>query len=83
MSALEKELRTYDAKKAELLRSAGGKFVLIKGEELIGLYDTIEEALSAGAERYGLDAFLVREVRSEEEKVSIPALTLGILNADA
>jgi hypothetical protein len=61
-----------------------GKVVLVKDEELIGAFNTIEEALAEGARRFGLTPFLVREVTaSEEKKVKIPALTLGLPRADS
>ncbi len=59
-----------------------GRFVVIKGQELAGNYETIQDALSEGAKRFGLDSFLVRRVDMQTETVSIPALTLGILSAN-
>lgn len=43
----------------------------------------MEDALTAGAANYGYRYFLVRQVGDGDMKVSIPALTLGvILSAD-
>lgn len=81
---LEKERQYFLEHRAELLSWHLGKVVLIKDEELIGAFNTIEEALAEGARRFGLTPFLVREVSAAEEKeINIPALTLGLLRADS
>jgi hypothetical protein len=79
---LEQERQYYAEHLAEWLTSYPGKFVLVKGQELIGVFDTIEDALSEGARRFALEPFLVRRVEKNREDVSIPALTLGILRAN-
>ena len=81
---LEKERQYFSENHAELLSRHLGKIVLVKGGELIGAFNTIEEALAEGARRFGLTPFLVREVSATEEKeINIPALTLGLLRADS
>src|SRR5664279_3859517 len=57
------------------------QFVVIKSEDVLGFSPTIEEALSAGTARYGLDSFLVRQVGTDEQVLTAPALTLGLLSA--
>ena len=81
---LEKERQYFSEHHAELLSRHQGKVVLIKDDQLIGAFNTIEEALGEGARRFGLKPFLVREVTATEEKeINIPALTLGLLRADS
>lgn len=81
---LELERKYFSDHRAELLARYPGKFVLIKGEEIVGTYNTIEEALAEGARRFGLDPFLVRQVTEADEKeINIPALALGLLRADS
>ncbi len=43
-----------------------GKSVLIKGEQLVGLYDTFDAAYRAGVEAYLLQPFLVHQILAEE-----------------
>jgi hypothetical protein len=64
--ALEREIETYRRKLPELLADKG-KFVVIHGEELIGIFDGLGDALRAGYERFLDEAFLVREIREEEQ----------------
>jgi hypothetical protein len=63
--ALEKELETYKNKLPELLAEEG-KFVLIKGDEVAGTYAAYEDALKEGYKRYGLNSFLVKQIRADE-----------------
>ena len=76
----EKELEVYYKAKSTLPL---GRFVLIHGDELVGVFDTDAEALVEGARRFGREAFLVRQVRDEEPIISNPALSLGILRASS
>ncbi len=64
---LAEELKTYQAHLEELLRTASGKFVLIKGSDVAGLYDNQEEALNEGYRRYRLKSFMVQRVQRELE----------------
>lgn len=76
---LDKEREFYDAHVAEWQRSHPGKFVVVKGDQVLGFFDSLDEALSAGGARFGLSSFLARRVGEQQETVDIPALTLGLL----
>ena len=80
---LEKERKYFKIHRAEWLKQYPDKFVLVKDEELIGVFNTQQEALVEGARRFGTESFLVRQVEESEQLVYIPALTLGILRADS
>lgn len=79
---LEQERAIYDEKKKDWLAQYSGRFVVVKGDDLIGVYNTIDEAIAEGARRFGLSSFLVRQVLPVQEEVRIPALTMGLLRAD-
>jgi hypothetical protein len=59
--ALEKELSVYEANLPELLANEG-KYVLVSGEQISGPFDTYEDALAVGYEKYGLVPFLVKQI---------------------
>jgi hypothetical protein len=80
---LAAEIAYYEQNLHQLLADYRERFVLIKGSELIGAFNTIEEALEAGASRFGLSNFLVRRVTEHQEQPSAPALFLGILHANS
>jgi hypothetical protein len=63
--SLEKELATYRVRLPELL-SDDGKYVLIRGDDVAGIYDTYEDALRVGYARFGLEDFLVKKIESVE-----------------
>ena len=64
--ALEKELSVYNTNLIDLLPSEG-KFVVIRGENIAGIsFDTYDDALSFGYEKYGLEPFLVKQVARAE-----------------
>jgi hypothetical protein len=66
-SPLCKEWNFYRREVARLLAEGNeGKHVLIKGEEIIGIWDTFEEAMGAGYERFLGQPFLVQQIQERE-----------------
>jgi len=59
---LAHELTTYENRKEELLCAHEGKFVLIHGDDVAGIWDTYKDALEAGYQRFGLEPFLVKQI---------------------
>jgi hypothetical protein len=82
MSELETELKFLESHRSQLLEQYGGRILVIKGEEVTGAFETIEEALKDAAVKHGLSNVLIRRPSDPQVQVSIPALTLGILNAN-
>lgn len=64
---LETELRTFEARKRELLATDAGKFALVREGEVVGTYDTQNDAIQAGYEKFGNTAFLVKAITEMEE----------------
>lgn len=79
---LEKELKFYQAHKEEFLKHYKGKFVLIKDNELVGVFDNDETAFNTGVDKFGVASFLIKQVLKDEEIQKIPALTLGLIHAN-
>lgn len=65
-SNLDREWAAYVASLSELQKHSG-KFVLIKGEKVAGLFDTYGDALAAGYEQFRLEPFLVKQISLVEE----------------
>lgn len=78
-SPLVQENEYYAANKDEFVRRYPGRYLLIKGQELIGNYATANEAIGEGSRRYGVGPFLVRLSGTDAPVVSAPALALGLL----
>jgi hypothetical protein len=64
--ALEQELQTYKAKLPEL-KASEGKFVLIRGDEVVDVFGTYEDAIKEGYSRFKLEPFLVKQIHSIEQ----------------
>lgn len=75
MSILEKELLAYKQKLPSLLAQQG-KYVLIHNEDVIGIYDSYEDALKFGYTQFKLDPFLVKQI-APAERVSFFTRDLG------
>jgi hypothetical protein len=81
---LEKELEYFAQHQEEYQRLYPGKFVVIKGNEFAGAFNTVDEAVQVGARTYGLTSFLVRQSdQLNNEEITAPALALGILRANS
>lgn len=67
------EYAYYLSRKPELLRESRGKYALIKGRELAGIFETEEDALERGTRRYGESPFLIVRIDEEETQVIFSA----------
>jgi len=65
--ALEKELSTYRRELEKIQPDQEGKFILIKGDNVVALYDTYSDALRTGYEKFGLEPFLVKQLNTIEK----------------
>lgn len=59
---LSREAELFDQNLDEWRRSQLGKFVLIKGTDVLGFYSSLDAAFAAGTERFGLEPFFVKQV---------------------
>jgi len=78
---LETELQIFRGHLPEWLQSHPSEYALVKGDVVIGFFDTVDRALEEGARRFGLESFLVRQVEPQEPEIFIPALALNLLHA--
>jgi hypothetical protein len=73
ISTLHEEIDTYIRHLPELLRNQG-KFVLIKGTEVAGTFDSYQDALTAGYQRFKLASFLVKQIVAVERIGILPRM---------
>lgn len=76
---LDREMKYYEANKKDLVKKCEGKFVLIRGDKLVGTFNSEKLAYEAGLKQFGNEAFLIRRVTKKEDVSQYPALVLGIL----
>jgi hypothetical protein len=71
---LGQEWKTYKREVARLVAEGNeGRSCLIKGDEIVGMWDSFSDAAAAGFQRFGLEEpFLVREIHAIEPIYRIP-----------
>ena len=71
---LEVESRYFELKRDEYAKEYPDRFLLIRGEELIGHYATFSDATDEGVKQFGRGPFLVR--KSGEDEPVLTTFTL-------
>jgi len=72
LHVLAEEMATYRDHLTSLLQGQQGRYVLIKGTEVVGVFHDRSEALREGYERFGVVPFLVRQIIACEPVVYLP-----------
>ena len=73
-STLQEEIACYNANLDSFVGEHGNEYVLIKGSSVVGYFPTEREAINAGYDRFGNQAFLVRPCTASRG----PVLFLGL-----
>lgn len=66
-NSLEKEFQYFLDHQKELVRKYGGKFIVIKKQEIIGIYDTEIQAFEETQKQHKLGTFLIQECNPGSE----------------
>ena len=61
-TSLGLELETFERSKEELERTHAGKFVVVRGHDVIGTWDTFDAAASNAVLRFGRGPYLIRQI---------------------
>ena len=69
---LDREMATFQANLPALLEKDAGRYVLIHGERVVGIWDTKAEALEEGYRRFLFEPFLVHPVVAHEKPIFVP-----------
>ncbi len=64
--AFEQELAAYEKQKKTLLAGSEGKYALVIGDAIEGVWGTYEDALQQGYKLRGLEPFLVKKIENPE-----------------
>ena len=79
---LESEIKYFESQREKLLATDANKFVLIKDETIIGIFESEATAYSEGLNKIGNEPFLIKKISGpEEDTVSLPAVVLGLIDA--
>ena len=61
-SVLVRELTAFEARRAELERDHFGEWVLFRGPDLIGIFETLDSTADEAVRRFGRGPYLIRRV---------------------
>jgi hypothetical protein len=78
---LENELKFFETHKAEWLQHYEGKYVVVRGEEVGGFFDTAESAYTEALQKWGHVPFLIKPVLHDEVIEHNPAYACGLIHA--
>ncbi len=71
-TSLERELSVYRKNLPMWLKKHEHTYVLIKGDVAVGFYETRDQALAAGYERFSVVPLFVKQVEASEPVYHIP-----------
>jgi hypothetical protein len=75
---LEREIQTYEKNRERLLGEAEGKFVLIRDDEIVGVYESKADAIAQAYRQFGNVPFLVKQILRIEVPQDYVSNLLGI-----
>ncbi|MGZ5476228.1 MAG: hypothetical protein ACXW3E_05275 [Thermoanaerobaculia bacterium] len=76
-ASFESEIDYFEKHRIELLSRAAGKFALVKGEKLVGVFETETEAVRSGYQQFGNEPFLVKHIVEADVPLNFTAFNLG------
>lgn len=80
IAVIEREKRFLQSRLPELLPAHADQWVVVKDEQIHGFYTDFNEAYAKAIEQFGLQPFLLTQVRTQEP-ARLPSLTSGLLYA--
>lgn len=66
---LEKEYEFYQQNKEQLISDYLNKYIVIKDNSVLGVYDSMDDAVKTSLSKNTLGTFLVKLVEAEEQTV--------------
>ena len=66
---LDREFQTFQENKPNLVKNHVGKFVLIKDDEIIGIFENELDAIKQGNEHFNDSHFLVNEIIDDKFRI--------------
>jgi hypothetical protein len=72
------EIQTYEQQRNNLLRTWEGKFVLIRGNQVVGIFDSKMDAIAAGYQQFGNVPFLVKQILRIEARLNFMPSLLAV-----
>ena len=77
---LVRELTAFEARRAELERDHFGEWVLFRGTELIGIFESLDSTADEAVRRFGRGPYLIRRVGAPP--LTVPASIMRRFDAN-
>lgn len=77
-TGLEQELEAFERSRSALLGTAKGKFALVKGDKVIDVLESQQDAIKRGYELYGNAPFLVKQILEFDVPANFTSFNVGI-----
>jgi hypothetical protein len=71
MAEIDNEIHAYEAMREKLETEHMGKWVLVRQEKLIGVYDSVDAAAEDAVRQFGRGPYLIRQIGAPP--VTLPA----------
>ena len=75
---LQEELEFFERQRLDLLARSPGKYALVKGSALIGVFDSEIEAARAGYRQLGNEPFLIKHIVEADLPLLFSSFNLGV-----
>ena len=79
---LEKELAWFEENRKRLYAENPRKWVAVKGNTLLGVYDSFSLAFENGTKKAGTTSLLVKQILEKDEIINMPTYYSSFLVAD-
>ena len=66
-ASLDVELATFEGCRAELVEQGAGKYALVRGDQVAGIFETEMDGITEGYELFGPVPFLVKKITEKDE----------------
>ncbi|HZY02365.1 MAG TPA: hypothetical protein VFF02_02610 [Anaeromyxobacteraceae bacterium] len=77
-TGLERELEVFEKNRGALLGTAKGKFALVKGDQVVDVFESLQDALKRGYELFGNNPFLVKQVLEVDVPANFTSFQIGV-----
>ena len=77
-AVLAAELQTFDRQRASLLKTYPQKYALIKGRDIVGVFESDREALDTGYAKFGAEPFLVKQIRAIDDPARLMVMGMSL-----
>ena len=76
--ALAQELNAFERRREELEKNYPGKFVVFKGSDFVGAWDTLDAAAAEAVRQFGRGPYLIRQVGALPPNLPASVLFRGL-----